>query len=97
MQVILKGSSMTRCILTILCFLLCGVGTAMAEKENKGKIVYKYKMYEKFDLEDISVDGETGSPGDLSILNRYQRKFKNKLPYRKNFKPEIIMGFERIK
>ena len=66
-------------------------------KKNKEKIVYKYKKYEKFNLEDISVDGETGNPGDISLINRYQKKFKNKLPYRKNFKPEIVFGIERLK
>jgi len=66
-------------------------------KKVKENIVYKYKKYEKFNLEDISVDGETGNPGDISLINRYQKKFKNKLPYRKNFKPEIVFGIERLK
>ena len=66
-------------------------------RKAKEKIVYKYKKYEKFNLEDISVDGETGNPGDISLINRYQKKFKNKLPYRKNFKPEIVFGIERLK
>ena len=66
-------------------------------KKKKENIVYKYKKYERFNLEDISVDGETGNPGDISLINRYQKKFKNKLPYRKNFKPEIVFGIERLK
>ena len=66
--------------------------------EKRGqKVVYKYKKYEKFNLEDISVDGETGVPGDISLINRYQRKFKNKLPYRKNFRPEIIFWCRETK
>jgi len=60
------------------------------------KIIYKYKQYEKFDFEDLVVEGETGSPGDLSIIPRYQRKFKNKLPYKRNFIPEMKKGIERI-
>ncbi len=71
--------------------------SALATKKRGQKIVYKYKKYEKFNLEDISVDGETGVPGDISLINRYQRKFKNKLPYRKNFRPEIVFGVERLK
>lgn len=71
--------------------------SALANKKRGQKIVYKYKKYEKFNLEDISVDGETGVPGDISLINRYQRKFKNKLPYRKNFRPEIVFGVERLK
>lgn len=70
---------------------------AFSQKRRKEKIIYKYKKYEKFNLEDISVDGETGVPGDISLINRYQRKFKNKLPYRRNFRPEIVFGVERLK
>jgi len=61
------------------------------------KIIYKYKKYQKFDFEDLVIEGETGSPGDLSIIPRYQRKFKNKLPYRKNFNAEIRKSIERIR
>lgn len=61
------------------------------------KIIYKYKKYQKFDFEDLVIEGETGSPGDLSIIPRYQRKFKNKLPYRKNFNAEIRKSVERIR
>lgn len=61
------------------------------------KIIYKYKKYQKFDFEDLVIEGETGSPGDLSINPRYQRKFKNKLPYRKNFNAEIRKSIERIR
>ena len=45
-------------------------------QSKKGRIIYKYKEYEKFDFEDMVIDGEIGSPGDLSITPRYQRKFK---------------------
>ena len=61
------------------------------------KIIYKYKKYQKFDFEDLVIEGETGSPGDLSIAPRYQRKFKNKLPYRKNFNAEMRKSVERIR
>ena len=83
----------------ISCFILLISFSPLsfAKKNSKQKIIYKYKKYEKFNLEDISVDGETGVPGDLSLINRYQRKFKNKLPYRKNFRPEVVFGMERLK
>ena len=80
----------------ILCFMFTSVAFSQSGKR-KEKVIYKYKKYEKFNLEDISVDGESGNPGDLSIFNRYQRKFKNKLPYRKNFRPEVIFSHERMK
>lgn len=65
--------------------------------DDKNKIKYKYKKYQKFDFEDMVIEGETGSPGDLSIVPRYQTKFKNRLPYRKNFNAEIRKGIERIR
>lgn len=61
------------------------------------KIIYKYKKYEKFDFEDLLIEGETGGPGDLTISPRYQRKFSNKLPYRRNFNPEIRRAVERVR
>lgn len=61
------------------------------------KVIYKYKEYEKFDFEDLVIEGETGNPGDLSIAPRYQRRFENKLPYRKNFNAEIRKGIERVR
>lgn len=63
----------------------------------KEKIIYKYKQYEKFDFDDLGIEGDTGSPGDLSVSTRYSRDFKNKLPYRKNFNPEIHRSIERIR
>ena len=71
-------------------------GMVFAQSKKKEKIIYKYKKYEKFNMEEISVDGETGVPGDISIINRFKREFDNKLPYRKNFRPEVILSIERI-
>ena len=72
------------------------ISASLAEV-NKPEIIYKYKQYEKFDFEDMVVEGETGSPGDLSVSLRFQRKFSNKLPYRKNFHAEIKKAVERIR
>jgi hypothetical protein len=38
-----------------------------------------------------------GAPGDLSIAPRYQKKFDNSLPYRKNFNDQIRNSIERIR
>jgi hypothetical protein len=87
-----------KAIVLITLFLISGL--AIAQKGQAGdvpKIIYKYKKYQKFDFEDLVIEGETGSPGDLSINPRYQRKFKNKLPYRKNFNAEIRKSIERIR
>ncbi|RLA64709.1 MAG: hypothetical protein DRQ88_07605 [Epsilonproteobacteria bacterium] len=63
----------------------------------RGKVVYKYKKYEKFDFADMVIEGDMGSPGDLSITPRYQRKFKNPLPIRWDFRPQIRKAIERIR
>jgi predicted amidohydrolase len=85
-------------------FILFSLAVSAAPKsesgviiDDKNKIKYKYKKYQKFDFEDMVIEGETGSPGDLSIVPRYQTKFKNRLPYRKNFNAEIRKGIERIR
>lgn len=71
--------------------------SSFAQAQKKERIIYKYKKYQKFDFEDITIEGETGSPPDLGVDTRLQRKFRNKLPYRKNFNPEIRKGIERIR
>ena len=64
---------------------------------SKGKIIYKYKKFQEFDLEGLDVKGEVGAPNDLSLDSRFKRKFKNKLPLRKNFNPEIRRSVEVIR
>ena len=60
-------------------------------------VKYKYKKYEKFDFEDLVIEGEVTSPSELSNFPRYEKKFKNILPYRKNFNLEIKRSIERIR
>ncbi|MEI8347535.1 MAG: hypothetical protein WCG27_08705 [Pseudomonadota bacterium] len=68
-----------------------------AAATGEGKVIYKYQKFQKFDFEDMVIEGESGSPGDLSITTRFQKQFQNKLPYRKNFNPEIRKAVERIR
>lgn len=68
-----------------------------AEDTSDKKVIYKYKQYEKFDFDDIAVVGDEGAPGDISINSRFQRDFKNELPYRKNFNPEMIKSLDTTK
>ncbi len=88
-------------IVLVAVLLLVSLSISGAESARKGgvkgKIIYKYKKYEKFDFADLVVEGETGSPGDLSISPRYQRRFKNKLPYRKNFNDKISHAVGQIR
>ena len=79
----------------ILFFVLSS--TVLAKEKKMQKIIYKYKKYEKFDFEDLSIEGESGYPGDLSILPRYKVKFTNNLPYKLNFNAEIKKSVERIR
>lgn len=81
----------------IALILLLSWSLVLATEVAQEKVIYKYKQYEKFDFEDLVIEGETGSPGDLSILSRHQRKFKNRLPYRKNFNAEIRKAVERVR
>ncbi|MBI2519685.1 MAG: hypothetical protein HYV97_04690 [Bdellovibrio sp.] len=77
--------------------ILCLQRVFCAEvKQGEQRVIYKYKQFEKFDFDEIGVEGDKGIPGDLSILPRYQKYFKNRLPYRKNFNPEIRKSVERV-
>lgn len=78
-------------IATIVALLAIG---AIAQS---GKTIYQYKKYEKFDFDSLSLEGDYGNPGDLSIVPRYRQQYKNRLPYRKNFNSEIRQAISRIR
>ena len=81
-----------------ICFvMLLLLVAAGSYSQSKGKVVYKYKKYQKFDFEDLVVDGDSGKPGDISITSRFQKKFRNNLPYRRNFHPEMIRSIESVR
>jgi hypothetical protein len=84
-------------ILILFLFLSFNIFAEDGKKTSEKKVIYKYKQYEKFDFDDLSVEGEDGSPGDLSINPRFQKEFKNELPYRKNFKQEMIKSLDTVK
>jgi hypothetical protein len=62
----------------------------------KKKVIYKYKKYERFDFDALDVKGENSSPGDLSIGPRFKKKFRNKIPERKDFNREMIKAIDSI-
>ena len=71
---------------------------AQAEKPASDKKVrYEYKKFEKFDFDEIGVEGESGSPGDISISPRTRNEFKNRLPERANFNKEMKKAIEGIR
>ena len=61
------------------------------------KVIYKYKKYEKFDFDSLDVSGSKGYPGDLSVGSRVSKKFRNKLPERRNFNNEMKEGLNSIR
>lgn len=61
------------------------------------KIIYSYKQYEKFDFDDLNIEGDTGTPSDLSISPIHEKRFTNRLPYRRSFTVEIKKGIERVR
>ena len=61
------------------------------------KIIYSYKQFEKFDFDDLNIEGGTGAPGDLSVSPAHEKTFTNRLPYRKSFTVEIKKGIERVR
>ncbi len=74
-----------------------GSGNKKGHTKTKKKVtIYKYKKYERFDFEDMMVEGESGVPGDLTITPRFQRYYKNALPVKENFNQEIENAIESI-
>ena len=61
------------------------------------KVIYTYKQYEKFDFDDLNIEGDTGAPSDISISPINEKRFTNRLPYRKSFTVEIKKGIERVR
>ncbi len=80
-------------LLAIVAFSLVSAVAVAQEK----KIRYEYKKHEKFDFEEIGVEGESGAPGDISISPRLRNEFKNKLPERQNFNKEMKKAIEGIR
>jgi hypothetical protein len=65
--------------------------------EDKKNVRYEYKKFEKFDFDEIGVEGEAGSPGDLSVSPRLRNEFKNKLPERHDFNKEMRKAIDVIR
>lgn len=70
--------------------------SSWGQKSGKKNVIYKYKKFEKFDFENISVEGDSSSPGDISINPRFRVKFKNKLPEKKSFNTEVLDSIDMI-
>lgn len=70
---------------------------AKDEKTENKKVIYTYKQFEKFDFDDLNIEGEAGAPNDLSVSPIHEKRYTNRLPYRKSFTTEIRKGIERVR
>lgn len=61
------------------------------------KVIYTYKQFEKFDFDDLNIEGDSGAPNDITISPIHEKSFTNRLPYRKSFTVEIKKGIERVR
>lgn len=81
----------------IFALVLLSIAMNAMAQEQKPNIRYEYKKFEKFDFEEIGVEGEAGSPGDISISPRLRKEFRNKLPERQNFNKEMKKAIDGIR
>lgn len=65
--------------------------------QDKKNVRYEYKKFEKFDFDEIGVEGEAGAPGDISVSPRLRNEFKNKLPERSDFNKEMKKAIDGIR
>lgn len=71
-------------------FLILFIVTPFAfGQSRKAKVNYEYKKFERFDFEEIGVEGEAGAPGDLSIAPSPRKSYGNRLPERRSFNKEV--------
>ena len=82
-------------VLNILLF--SNMAVTQEEIVPKDKVIVKYRDSETFDLDELSVEGDGSTPGDLSVSDRFRNEFRNKLPHRYNFNPEIRSAVEAIR
>lgn len=71
--------------------------TSFQVSAQEKSVRYEYKKLEKFDFEEIGVEGEAGAPGDISISPRLRKEFQNKLPERQNFNKEMKKAIDAIR
>jgi hypothetical protein len=84
-------------ILIILFALFCSALNAKDEKSENRKVIYTYKQFEKFDFDDLNIEADAGAPNDLSVSPIHEKRYSNRLPYRKTFTTEIRKGIERVR
>lgn len=76
-------------LLVVLLVLASGTAFAQTKAKQKREVIYEYKKFERFDFDEIGVEGETGAPGDLSVAPTPRKDYGNRLPERRDFKREM--------
>ena len=61
----------------VFIILISFTSVGYSRGKQKKKVVYKYKKFEKFNFDRFSIEGDSTSPGDISINPRFRVKFKN--------------------
>jgi hypothetical protein len=80
--------------------LLCLLGSLIvvsAYGQEKEKIIYQYKKYEKFDLGNLEVKGQLIAPGDISVRERERKRFELGLFERREFGEFIRKDIESLR
>ena len=80
-----------------LLLIFLALSSVIGYAQSKKNVRYEYKKFEKFDFDEIGVEGEAGSPGDISISPRLRNEFKNRLPERNNFTKEMKKAIDGIR
>ncbi len=70
----------------IFCLFLFSASIGAQEQR---KIVFRYKKYEKFQFDNLTVKGDSVAPADITIDARSGLEFKNRLPQRPDFNDRI--------
>lgn len=83
-----------KCLFLII---LLSLSFSALGQRRKSNVRYEYKKYEKFDFDEIGVEGEAGSPGDISISPRLRKEFRNRLPERHEFNKEMKKAINGIR
>lgn len=76
-------------LLTFIVLATVLISTAFSQNSEKKRVIYEYKKFEKFDFEEIGVEGQSGAPGDLSVAPTPKKDYANRLPERKDFLKEM--------
>ncbi len=81
----------------LIIFITLLISVNSQAQEPKKNIRYEYKKFEKFDFDEIGVEGEAGAPGDISVNPRLRKELKNKLPERENFNKEMRKSIDVVR